>query len=133
MRERDGERGAMIAEMAIVMPVLLIVVLGLFDVGRAVWTKHTLTHIAREAVRYASVRSESSDDPATVDKIRARTISAAVGINTKLLEIEPSWGPSNHTGSVVRVHVAYPFAPAVPLLPFDSIMLTSDSERVILY
>ena len=127
------QRGTGAVELAILTPVLFLLTLGAFELGRGVWTKHTLSHVAREAARYASVRSTSSDDPATTAKIEARAKQAAVGVDSKLLKVETTWSPSNQQGGTVRVFVTYDFKPVTALLPFKSITLTSNSQRVIAY
>ena len=128
-----SERGATVAELAIVMPLFLLLTLGAFELGRGVWVKHTLTHIAREGARYAAVRSDDSDDPVTEDMIADRVKSEAVGIDTDGLSVETTWDPANVVGGTVRVEVSYDFEPATPLLPFDSIALGSNSRRIIAY
>jgi hypothetical protein len=85
-------------EMAILTPLLFLLTLGAFELGRGVWTKHTLSHAAREAARYASVRSLTSDDPATAATIEARAKQAAVGIDASLMTVTTTWNPSNQQG-----------------------------------
>jgi len=120
-------------EMAILTPLLFLLTLGAFELGRGVWTKHTLSHAAREAARYASVRSLTSDDPATAATIEARAKQAAVGIDASLMTVTTTWNPSNQQGGTVRVQLSYDFEPVTPLLPFKSLTLTSNSQRVIAY
>ena len=120
-------------ELAILTPVLFLLTLGAFELGRGVWTKHTLSHAAREAARYASVRSTTSDDPATAAKIEARAKESAIGIDTSQLQVQTTWTPSNAPGGTVRVHVQYAFHPVTPLVPVSTIQLTSNSQRVIVY
>ena len=50
-----GQRGQALTETALAVPVLLILVLGMIDLGRAYNYKNDLTHLANEAVRYATV------------------------------------------------------------------------------
>jgi Flp pilus assembly protein TadG len=130
---RRKERGSTVAEMAILTPLLFLLTIAAFELGRAVWTKHTLSHVAREAARYASVRSITSDDPATVAKVQARAEEAAVGIDPALLDVDTTWSPSNQAGGTVRVHIQYDFHPITPLVPVSSITLTSNSQRIISY
>lgn len=52
---RRGQRGQSLAETALVLPVLLLIVIALFDVGRAVFAYNTATNAAREASRLAIV------------------------------------------------------------------------------
>ncbi len=120
-------------ELAVVLPLLLVAVLGMVDLGRGVWIKHTLSHISREAARYASVRSARSDDPATAVKLASRARSEAAGIDLDRLDVVTTWNPGNQPNARVRVQVSYQFEPVTPLLPFESITPASNSERVIVY
>jgi len=127
------ERGSNVVEMAIVVPLLFLLTLGAFELGRGVWAKHVLSHVAREATRYACVRSVRSDDPATVASVAARAKSEAVGIDPDALEVETSWNPTNDRNATVRVTVRYLFRPATRLLPFSTIQLTSSSSQVVVF
>lgn len=50
-----GQRGQALVETALAVPLLLLLVLGMVDFGKAVNYKNDLTHLANEAVRYATV------------------------------------------------------------------------------
>lgn len=52
-----------LVEFALVLPVFLLLVTGLFDVGRAVWQENSLAYAAREGTRYAIVHG-SAGNPA---------------------------------------------------------------------
>ena len=119
-RPTARDRGAAMVEMAILTPLLFLLTLGAFELGRGVWTKHTLSHVAREAARYASVRSVTSDDPATTGKIEARAKSAATGVDTSKMTVTTTWNPSNTAGSTVRVQVSYNFAHLQQISAFTS-------------
>ena len=55
-----GERGVAAVEAALVLPVLLLLVMGILDLGRALATKQEVTHATREAVRvYAVTRDHN--------------------------------------------------------------------------
>jgi hypothetical protein len=66
-RERD--RGQALVEFAVVLPIFLLVVFGLIDVGRLVYTNATLSQAAREGARLAAAEARwvGSDHPACVD------------------------------------------------------------------
>ena len=126
-------RGATAVELAILTPVLFMLSIGAMELGRGVWTKHTLTYVAREAARYASVRSTNSDDPATTDKIASRARSEIVGINPADVAVQVTWTPGNQPGGTVRVRLAYQFHPVTRLLSFGTLQLSSQSEQTISY
>jgi hypothetical protein len=50
-------------EFALLLPVMLLIITGLFDVARAVWQENTLAYAAREGTRYAIVHG-SAGSPA---------------------------------------------------------------------
>ena len=51
MKARHSERGNALIETAITMPVLLLLIVGIFEVGRAYQTWQVLTNAAREGAR----------------------------------------------------------------------------------
>lgn len=55
------ERGAALIELALVLPLLLLLIFGMVDVGKAVNYWNDETHLANEAARYAAVNN--SGDP----------------------------------------------------------------------
>jgi hypothetical protein len=50
-----GERGVALIEFALVLPMILLLLLGMIDVGKAVNYWNDETHLANEAARYAAV------------------------------------------------------------------------------
>jgi Flp pilus assembly protein TadG len=50
-----GERGVALVEFAFVLPILVILVLGMVDIGKAINYWNDQTHLANEAARYAVV------------------------------------------------------------------------------
>lgn len=71
MRRRDGERSQALIEFALVSPVLLLLLFGIIDIGRAIFYYDTLGHAAREGARVA-VRA-SSQLPTNSDVLTAVT------------------------------------------------------------
>jgi Flp pilus assembly protein TadG len=68
--QRTRSRGQALVEFAIVLPVITLVVLGLFDLGRAVFTYNTLAQAARQANRQAIVDQNT-------DRVKAMAVAAA--------------------------------------------------------
>lgn len=52
------QHGQALVETALILPILLLIVIGLFDVGRAVFAYNTATNAAREAARLAIVNQD---------------------------------------------------------------------------
>ena len=61
---RQSEGGQSLIEFALILPLFLLIVTGLFDVGRAVFQENTLAYAAREGTRYAIVHGSGAADPA---------------------------------------------------------------------
>lgn len=55
MKSRRKERGAVAVEMAIVLPLLLLILLGAIEFGRVYNVQVSLTHGAREGTRHAAI------------------------------------------------------------------------------
>jgi Flp pilus assembly protein TadG len=55
MRIRDDERGSALLEAALITPLVLLIMVGIFEVGRAYQTWQVLTNAAREGARAAVV------------------------------------------------------------------------------
>jgi Flp pilus assembly protein TadG len=119
--------------MTLLAPVLFLLTIGALELGRGLWVKHMLSHVATEAARYASVRSLVSDEPATAASVAARARSEVMGINPEDVAVETIWNPSNQPGSTVQVRVNYEFRPLTALLPATAIHLRGDSQRIISY
>lgn len=59
---RDGRRseaGQSLVEFALVIPIFLLLLFGLFDVGRLVYVNNAISQAAREGARYGSVQNRS--------------------------------------------------------------------------
>jgi Flp pilus assembly protein TadG len=61
LRRRDRRsRGQSLAEFALVIPIFLLLMVSLFDLGRAVFAYNSVTNAAREGARFAAVNQSSS-------------------------------------------------------------------------
>jgi hypothetical protein len=69
-RREPADRGQALVEFALVIPIFLLVLVTLFDFGRAVFAYNTLTNAAREGARIAIV---NQDIPTIVNRAKAQT------------------------------------------------------------
>ncbi len=69
-----SRRGQALAEFALVLPVILLLIFGAVDFGRAIFAYNTLSEAARQANRLAIVDQNLTD-------IRGRAAQAAPGVN----------------------------------------------------
>ena len=75
---RRRRLGSIAVEYAIVLPVLLMVLLGVIDAGRVIWSYTTLLRAVQVAARCAVV---DSDNCGTVAKVQSYAASQAWGLN----------------------------------------------------
>jgi Flp pilus assembly protein TadG len=61
MQSRKHERGSALVEAAITVPILLLLMVGIFEVGRALETWQVLTNAAREGARMSTTPGADSD------------------------------------------------------------------------
>jgi Flp pilus assembly protein TadG len=71
MHRRSGQRGQGLVEFALVLPVFLLMLFGLVDVGRYVYMNSVLSQAAREGARVAAAEASwigktTTDDPSCV-------------------------------------------------------------------
>ncbi len=128
---KKRQLGTSLVEFALLIPVFMMIVVGIVDLGRAVWAKSSLGYLAGETARYASMHSERSSDPVTPGDVFKYVEQRAIGLNSKHLTVDTTWVPSNNPGGVVRVNLTYDFQFITPLIPTDQLTLTANARRVI--
>lgn len=149
------ERGQAVVEYALVAVVVFLLLLGLFDFGRAVWTYSSVSAAAREGARYAMVRgyeclrqqfcTPGSETQATAltpcssssaSSVVAKACSYLAGIDLSRARVEvllPYGG--NHPGQPVRVRVEADYTPLTVLIfrSVGNVTLRSVSEQIITF
>jgi len=140
-----------LVEFALIAPLFLMLLYGLFEVGRAVFMLSAVRNASRDAVRYAGA---SGTNPSGVERYRdcagirdrAKRVSAFVDLSAvNAVEISYDKGPSTPPiscealvssgkklalGDRVVVTVRATFVPFVgPLLNFNTIQIESTSAR----
>jgi len=78
----ERSRGQALVEFSLVIPIFLLVLMGLFDLGRAVFSYNTLTNAAREGARMAIV---NQDKPSII--AHAKQQSAMVELNDPAVSV----------------------------------------------
>ena len=80
-RGRTGSHGQTLVEFAIVLPAIVLVVLGLFDLGRGVFIYNTLAQAARQANRTAMVDQD-------VNRVQAMAMAAAPSLGLTAANVD---------------------------------------------
>ncbi len=143
--ERRRGRGQTLVEFAMVMPIIVLVVLGLVDLGRAVYSYNTLAQSARHAARTAIVNQDET-------AVRDQAIASAptLGLTASNVDVCFKSATSTQTDcsspssdncpqsarvlgclALVRTHMSY--QPMTPVISFiwSSISLSSTSVGTI--
>ena len=118
---RDDQAQSLV-EFALVLPIFLLLVTGIFDVARAVWQENTLAYAAREGTRYAIVHGASGNpivgpctncvNPATnnLGNVITAVTTNAIGVYNIDVTIDyPDGG--NNRNQRVTVDATAPFIP----------------------
>jgi len=79
MTRSDRSRGQAMVEFALVIPVFILLMVGIFDLGRVVWVNDTLATAAREAARFAIVHGGSEGNPCPVGPPATTAVIPAPG------------------------------------------------------
>lgn len=120
-----SEKGQAMVEFALVLPILLMLLLGIIDFGRILYTKSAITSLSQEAARHASIyyvsedntaiRNYITDNSGMLDASEFKKSDGTDGISI-------SFTPSRTTGSNATVSVTYkmyfitPIANLIPSL-----------------
>ncbi len=121
IRRRKERRGQTLVEMALILPIFLLILMGIFDFGRAVYAYNTVANAARQAVRLAIVDQE----PSKIQDLAAQHASS-LGIDPSTVTIrfvnpDRSSGPPCDVtpvlnGCLVEVTVPYTYTAATPII-----------------
>ena len=126
----DRSRGQALAEFALILPVFLIFVFAIIDLGRFVYTMNALSNGAREAARVGSVGSRPSECASLsrqgciqlVADDRTWGIPGTVTTNVTCERVATNGSISVvatstcRTGDLLVVQSETPFAPLTPIL-----------------
>jgi Flp pilus assembly protein TadG len=117
-RRQSAERGQSLVELALVLPVLVLVLVGIMDLGRAVYAYNTISNASREAARVAIVNQ-------TLGDVQAEAIKQSVNLGLTGADVSIAYGDPSGTGTcsapygvgcLASVTVRYTFTAATPVL-----------------
>jgi len=151
-----GARGQAIAEFAIALPILILILVGLFEAGRMVFIYSAVTNGSRNAVRYASavglggdgltkynncaVIKKIAEDSAYMAPVTSVVITYDDGTGVAIsgdsnCDVWTSGsvdtGISVDSGDRVTVQVTAQYKPMVSLIPFKARNIVSTNSRTI--
>jgi Flp pilus assembly protein TadG len=113
-KSQMAQKGQSLVEFALAIPILLLLFVVIFDLGRAVYYSSVVHNAAREGARYGIIYPD--DISGMEDAARAY----AVGLGLTDLSVFAELGPPETVGGInnptVHVNVDYSFSPATPLV-----------------
>jgi Flp pilus assembly protein TadG len=110
MFRKNDQKGQSLVEVALTLPLLLLILVGILDLGRAYFTFITLSDAAAEGAAYAAIH------PALTQQV----IDRAVDSSNDLVVIDPSMVTVDYVdttpGSPITVTVAYDYEIITPII-----------------
>jgi len=111
VRRRQSNRGQSLLEFAIILPVLLVIVAGVLDIGRLYFSYVAVTDAASEGVAYAATHPTNE----SLIVARARDASNMTADESEIVFQCPTC-PAVGSGDTVTVTVTYSFTLATPIV-----------------
>ena len=108
---RRSFAGQSLVEFALLMPVLVIIMLGIFDAGRAVFAYNTVSNAARQGVRVAIV-----DQNVAAIEAQARTALTSLDQAAAQVTFVPCGSSPIRIGCEVTVRVRYDWQAITPVI-----------------
>ena len=111
---RRSECGAALVEFAIVLPVLILLVFGIIDFGRMLFTLNNLTSAVREGARLAAVQPAGTALQAVVQPRVSSYVTSFGGSSSVTVNVTPATTQATTQFITVQI-VSYPFTFLTPL------------------
>lgn len=119
------DRGAAAVEFAILLPLLLLIIFGVIDFGRAINDQITLTQAAREGARLAALGYSTSAVNTRTESAAAPTLTLTSANITVTPATSPACAPGAGTGVDAKVTVTYTFTFITPVGAFAAMFGTA--------
>jgi len=104
---RRDAKGQSLVELALILPIFLILIIALFDVGRAVYAYNTVANAARSAARVAIVDQD-------LDTVRGAAKDQGVALGLEDSDI--TFVDCGTQYCLLEITVSWDFDPATPLI-----------------
>ncbi len=122
LNSRRG-RGQAMTEFALLLPIMLMLVLGIFEFGRAFYYYSALANAAREGARYGLTHATDTNG------IKSAVVSNAIGVGIGPDDVTVQCVSACVVGAQIRVSTTYMFTSVAPLIPSFT-MLRTASMRI---
>lgn len=105
------EEGQSLVELALLLPVLILILAGALDLGRAFYAYTTVVNAAREGARYGAFHPDAAAE--IRDQIVQEAAGSGIDLESSTVIIETD---TISPGSPIRVTVIYQFQPITGLI-----------------
>jgi len=134
---RRARRGQSLVEFSLVFPIIVLLIVGFVEIGRAVYAYNTIANAARQGARVATVNqladTTECDEKRPIDDpyephwtIRGCVLTAAATLGITAANISVSYAPppstslscdpTLHVGCIASVTVTYHYAVSTPFV-----------------
>ncbi|MDB5308375.1 MAG: TadE family protein [Gemmataceae bacterium] len=142
-----GRSGVTTVEMAIVGPIALILIIGIMDIGLAVWSYNNISEAVREGGRYAQIHGSKyaawaatqpagttpASGPAANDANVDKVVRSYSFVSQSNLTVTSSWpNGDNHPNSPVTIDATYTYSPTL-IFGLGTLTLKTSSTMYINY
>lgn len=123
-RLRPCRKGTAAIEFAFVAPIFIIMIMGIFEIGRAMWIKATMQYALEETARYAIVNASAS-----TSSLEAYAESKISGVFVDGAAVTVSASTSISGGvTYMLITASYTFTVLVPIVKIPSVTLQARSQ-----
>ena len=130
---RSRRRGSVMVEFSLAFMSFMLLLMGLVEFGRAIWTFTTLSHAVAQGARYATVHGSGnpimvngSDNTAAAIETLIKT--NAVGLDSNQVTVNTVWSPDNNRGSEFTITASYPLGLIMGSFFFSGSTLTINDQ-----
>jgi Flp pilus assembly protein TadG len=119
MLNHRSQRGQSLVEFALILPIFILVLAGLFDLGRAVFAYNTISNASRESVRVAIVNQTATD-------VQNEALKQGVSLGLSAADVTTTYADPDGSGTlclapyslgcVATISVQYTYTAATPVI-----------------
>lgn len=130
-RWRRDTRGVGATEMALLLPVLVLTMLGLLQVGRLATVMYSMREAVQFGVRQAIISSSSSTSPLSISQIRSLVQGRVQTIPGSSVSVEVLYTGLNQPGGWVDITASADVAPSLGFMQLPAIAITTSTGGLI--
>ena len=105
---RQPRAGAVVVEMALVLPLFLLIIVGIIEFGRAFMVQQMVTNASREGARHASLPNTTENEVGTL--VRDYLATGRIRRDAVQVTVTPTNLQNAATGTQVSVTVSVPYS-----------------------